>query len=61
MKERILTGWTIQRGLYVVIGGFMIVQSIMDRQWFAIVFGAYFAAMGIFAFGCAGGNCSTRK
>jgi hypothetical protein len=65
MKERILTGWTITRVLYLVIGSFIIIQSVMDKQWFSVVFGGYFAAMGLFAFGCAagncfGGNCSTK-
>jgi len=57
MKERILTGWTFQRGLYLIIGDIVIVQSILDKQWFVVVLGAYFAAMGLFAFGCAAGNC----
>lgn len=29
----------------------------MSRQWFGVAFGSYFAAMGLFAFGCASGNC----
>lgn len=57
MKERILTGWTFKRVLYIVMGGYLIVQSVMDKQWVFILFGAYFAAMGLFAFGCASGNC----
>jgi hypothetical protein len=58
MKERILKGWTLRRGLYLVIGIFVLVQSVMDRQWFGIFFGAYFTAMGLFGFGCASGNCA---
>jgi hypothetical protein len=57
MKERLLTGWTIQRGLYVIIGGILITQSIMEAQWVGMAIGGYFASMGIFAFGCAAGNC----
>ena len=57
IKERILTGWTCIRALYLVIGGFVIIQSIMTNQWFGVVFGGYFASMGLFAFGCAAGNC----
>lgn len=57
MKERLLTGWTIQRGLYVIIGGILITQSIMEAQWIGMAIGGYFASMGIFAFGCAAGNC----
>jgi hypothetical protein len=58
MKTRILTGWNFRRGLYTAIGAFVIVISIIDQQWPAVVFGGYFASMGLFGFGCAGGNCS---
>ncbi|MDC9721779.1 MAG: hypothetical protein PSN34_03265 [Urechidicola sp.] len=58
MKDRILKNWTFVRGLYV-LGGIMIaINSYMDEQWFGIIFGTYFAAMGIFSFGCASGNCA---
>jgi len=66
MKERILTNWTITRAFYLIIGIFVVIQSIINQQWFGIAFGGYFAAMGLFAFGCAsgncaGGNCSTKS
>ena len=57
MKERILKGWTFTRVLYVVIGVTILIQSVMIRQWTGMALGAYFAVMGIFAFGCAAGNC----
>lgn len=57
MKNRILTNWTLTRGLYLVIGIVVIVQSILSQQWFGVAFGCYFASMGLFAFGCAAGNC----
>ena len=57
MKERILTNWTFARVLYLLMGLFVIVQSAMSQQWLGILFGGYFAAMGLFAFGCASGNC----
>ncbi|HYM92823.1 MAG TPA: hypothetical protein VET23_01695 [Chitinophagaceae bacterium] len=57
MKKRILTGWNFQRVLYLVLGTFVIIQSASDQQWMGVLFGAYFASMGIFAFGCAGGSC----
>lgn len=59
MKERILKGWTLARVLYFSLGLFIIVQSIINEQYFGIPFGAYFAAMGLFAFGCASGRCHT--
>lgn len=57
MKERILRNWTIRRALYLIMGITMAVWCIVESQWYGIAFGAYFAAMGLFAFGCAGGNC----
>lgn len=65
MINRLITGWTIQRGLFVLIGSIIIIQSVLDKQWFGVAFGAYFASTGLFAFGCAlgncfGGNCNTK-
>ena len=57
MKKRILTGWTIQRVIYLVLGTIIIAQSVKEQQWALVLAGGYFAAMGLFAFGCASGNC----
>lgn len=57
MKERILNGWTFTRALYLIMGVFVIINAVTNRQWLGIVFGGYFASMGLFAFGCASGNC----
>ncbi len=57
MKKRILTGWTLGRALYALAGIFIIVQSVMQQEWIGILPGGYFAAMGIFSFGCAAGSC----
>ncbi len=57
MRERILTGWNFQRVFYLIAGGGLVVVSLMDKQWVGAALGTYFAAMGIFGFGCAAGNC----
>lgn len=57
MKNRILTNSTFTRALYLVIGIAVMIQSIISQQWFGVAFGGYFAATGLFAFGCAGGTC----
>lgn len=57
MKERILTGWNVQRAFYLIAGAGIMVVSWNDRQWAGMLMGTYFAAMGLFAFGCASGNC----
>jgi hypothetical protein len=57
MRNRILTGWTVQRAIYALAGIAIMVQAIKDKEWIWLLPGIYFAAMGIFAFGCASGNC----
>jgi hypothetical protein len=57
MMTRILTGWTIPRAFYLLIGSIIFIQSIVQAEWLGIAFGGYFAAMGLFGFGCAAGNC----
>jgi len=57
LKERILTGWTLTRALYVALGLYVVINSSMNRQWMGVVLGVYFASMGVFSFGCAAGNC----
>lgn len=57
MKQRLLTGWNIQRVLFVIMGSIIIAGGIADRQWISVIFGGYFASMGLFSFGCASGYC----
>ncbi|MBP6794692.1 MAG: hypothetical protein KA143_06550 [Saprospiraceae bacterium] len=57
MRDRILNNWTFSRALYLLMGSFIILQSILSKQWIGGVIGIYFSAMGIFAFGCASGSC----
>ena len=61
MKERILTNWTLTRVLYLVMGTYIIVQSVLEQQRIGILLGGYFASMGLFAFGCAAGNCGVGR
>ncbi|MEI6184859.1 MAG: hypothetical protein WCP65_04965 [Bacteroidota bacterium] len=57
MKDRILKGWSLRRGLFVAFGCYIMYTSSMDKSLAGIVFGIYFLSMGIFSFGCASGNC----
>ncbi|MBK6391112.1 MAG: hypothetical protein KA109_12130 [Saprospiraceae bacterium] len=57
MKDRILKGWTFHRVIYLVLGGFVMIQSALIHQWLGVALGLYFASMGLFAFGCASGKC----
>lgn len=58
MKDRILKGWNLRRVMYLVLGSFVIGQAILTQQYFVILFGVYFASMGLFNFGCASGVCA---
>lgn len=57
MKERIFKSWTLTRILFLILGTSIIIQSVLSQQWAGILFGSYFASMGLFAYGCASGNC----
>ena len=61
MKERILTGWTFMRALYLVMGVTLIIQAIVAKQYMLVALGGYFAAMSVFGIGCAGGRCAVPK
>lgn len=58
MKNKILYGWSLRRVLYLTLGVASIVYFIIAKEWWATMIGAYFAAMGLFNFGCAAGNCN---
>ena len=58
---KFLKGFNARRVIYVVMGLFIIIQSAILGQWFGLIFGGYFTAMGFFGFGCASGNCSVRR
>ena len=57
IKKRLFTGWTFTRVAYLVIGIIVIIQAAVNDQWLGILLGSYVAFMGLFAFGCACGNC----
>ena len=58
LTYRLFNGWTITRAIYVAIGGVVLVDAVPKSEWIGMLLGGYLAAMGLFAFGCAGGNCA---
>ncbi len=58
LLARISLPWSFTRVLYLILGGIIVGQAIMDQLWFGIILGGYFMAMGVFAWGCAAGNCA---
>lgn len=57
MKQRILTGWNWMRVLYLIAGIFIMIQAVANQIWIGLLLGGYFVVMGLFALGCAAGNC----
>ncbi len=57
MGNGILNNWTVTRGLYLIMGLLVVVQSVYEQQYFGLAIGGYFMAMAIFNFGCAAGGC----
>lgn len=60
MKQRLLTGWSVRRVIYLVGGAGMSTYFFMDKMWLMGIVSLYFVGMGIFAFGCAGGQCAVN-
>ncbi|MBL0913392.1 MAG: hypothetical protein IBJ09_13570 [Bacteroidia bacterium] len=58
MIQRIRSGWNSVRILYLLAGLAITVQAIWTAEWFGLLPGLYFMSMGLFAFGCASGNCA---
>ncbi len=57
MIKRILTGWNFTRVIFLIIGLWMGIQAGLNGEWVGMVIGTYLGSMGLFAFGCARGNC----
>ncbi len=61
MKNRLLQNWTISRAVFLIMGSVIAVEFVLEGQWLGAMVGIYFASMGLFAFGCAAGNCMGRS
>lgn len=55
--HRISNNWTRTRFLYLIVGAVLLISSLPDSEWLGIFGGGYFFSMGLFAFGCASGQC----
>ena len=55
---RISLPWSLMRILNLVLGITIAGLAIHDKLWIGVLIGAYFVASGLFAWGCAGGNCT---
>jgi hypothetical protein len=60
MKQVIFSNWNFMRFLRLGLGIFIIVQSIMAKDWTMGILGLLFTAMPVFNIGCCGtGGCNT--
>ena len=62
MKQRLLTGWNVQRVLYVLIGGTIVIQSVINREWIGVLPGGYWpwaVCAGCASRNCYGGSCTS--
>lgn len=60
MKQAILSNWNFMRFLRLGLGIFIIVQSVIAKDWTMGILGIVFTSMPIFNIGCCGtSGCST--
>lgn len=59
MKERITTGLTFMRFLYLAMGITLLIQAIVAKQLAISLLGSYFILMSVLGIGCMGGQCYT--
>ena len=60
MKQAIFSNWNFMRFLRLVLGIFIIVQSVIVKDWAMGLLGLAFTAMPVFNIGCCGVNgCAT--
>ncbi len=57
LLQRFFSPWNLSRFLFLFIGIAILIQAALDSLWIGIFFGSYFILKGLFAWGCAGGNC----
>ncbi|MFN5984293.1 MAG: hypothetical protein ACK476_00595 [Fluviicola sp.] len=55
--SRLLKNWNLSRILFLFLGISILYQTTQSNEWFGYIIGVYFLLMGVFALGCASGNC----
>lgn len=61
MRASLKYGWNTRRVIYTLIGAVIVIRFFLDKEWIGMLLGGYFFAMGLFGFGCAGGNCAAPR
>lgn len=60
MKNRLTKGWNFIRIVFTVLGLFMLIQSIFDKEYLSSLLGSLLVIMGLFGIGCASGSCCAK-
>ncbi|MCS7027708.1 MAG: hypothetical protein NZ519_02990 [Bacteroidia bacterium] len=55
-----LKTWTVRRAIYLVAGIFLVILSVVEKEFLGTLIGAYFMIMAIFNVGCAAGCCTNN-
>ncbi|MCC7401964.1 MAG: hypothetical protein IT214_10825 [Chitinophagaceae bacterium] len=61
LKQRLTSGWSWIRVIYLLLGISVMIQSIMINQWVGVFLGGWFAIMGLFGLACASGACYVQN
>jgi hypothetical protein len=61
MRVSLKYGWNARRVIYTIVGAVIMIRFYLNGEWIGMLLGTYFFAMGLFGFGCAGGNCSVPQ
>ena len=57
----IIQKYSIIRWFYAIVGLGIFFSALLDKKYLEMIFGLYFASMGIFNYGCAAGFCGNPK
>jgi hypothetical protein len=56
MLKTIFTNWNFMRAIRLILGVYIIIQSLQTQQYIMIIPGVIFATMALFSVGCCGNN-----
>jgi len=58
MLQKIISNWTFIRFIRLILGIFIIVQSVQIQNYWMIIPGIVFSVMALLNVGCCGNSCS---
>jgi hypothetical protein len=58
MFQKIIHNWSFIRFVRLILGIFIIIQSVQTQNYWMILPGILFSAMALFNTGCCGSSCS---